>query len=128
MDSTFLLEALVQEKRMYALLNEVMDLSVQLAQAVDRDDKVSVNMLMGMRADPVRKLQNVRKTLEMQRDRLEPNERARFAELLNGEPAEIEEERALADQISTNRRLFSRVIDFDERINRKIAKDDSIYG
>ncbi len=127
MESTVLLEALVQEKRMYTLLNEVMDLSVQLADAVDRDDQVTLHLLLGMRAEPLAKLQNVRKALENQRDSLETNDRARFVKLLNGEPAEEDEERPLANQVCANHRLLSRVIECDERISRKLAKEHSIY-
>lgn len=127
MESTILLEALVQEKRMNSLLNEVMDLSLQLLQAVDRDDQVSLGMLLGMRAEPLAKLQIVRKTLENQRDGLDWNDRPRFVELLNGAPAAMEDEKMLADQVSTNHRLLERVIACDERISRKLAKEQSIY-
>ena len=127
MEHTILLEAQVQEKRMCSLLNEIMDLTVQLAQAVDRDDPVSINMLLGMRAEPVLKLQNVRKALELQKDSLDLDDRERLVELLNGEPAASYEEKALADQVCSNRRLLSRVIDCDKRISRKLAKENSIY-
>ncbi len=127
LDATVLLEALVQEKRMYSLLNEVMDLSVQLAQAADRDDQISLNILMGMRAEVVEKLQTIRRALEEQRDSLEPIQRARFAELLNGEPAELDAEQPLAAQVATNCRLHARVLECDEGVSRKLAKGNSIY-
>lgn len=127
MNATVLLETLVQEKRMYTLLNEVMDVTTQLTQAVDRDDQVTLTILFGMRGDSVAKLQNVRKALEDQRDSLNPIDRARLAELLNGEPAIEDEEKALANQVSTNNRLLSRIIELDERVSRKLANENSIY-
>lgn len=127
MNATILLEAQVQEKRMYSLLNEVMDLTTQLAQSVDRDDQVTLSLLLGMRAESMEKLKAVRRALEDQRDSLEAEDRFRLAELLNGDPADQDEEKALADQVCTNQRLLSRIIACDERVSRKLANDSSIY-
>ena len=43
MDQKAMMDALVQVKRMSNLLNEVQDLSQQLAEAIDRDDRVSLH-------------------------------------------------------------------------------------
>ena len=47
-----LLDAQVQEKRRYALLSELFDLTKQLAEAVDRNDEVTIQMLLSMREGP----------------------------------------------------------------------------
>ena len=52
MEAPALLDAHVQLKRIYAALNEALDLTRQLADAVDRDDQVSVRMLISMRQEP----------------------------------------------------------------------------
>ena len=44
MDAAALLDAHVQLKRIYAALNEALDLTRQLAEAVDRDDQITVQM------------------------------------------------------------------------------------
>ena len=56
METSALMDAHVQAKRIYNLLNEVMDLSRQMAEAMDRDDQVAIRMLVSMREEPVRKL------------------------------------------------------------------------
>ena len=66
MEASILLDAHVQAKRIYNLLNEVMDVSRQMAEAVDRDDQVAIQMLVSMREEPVRKLQRARRALEEQ--------------------------------------------------------------
>ena len=53
MDEKTVMDALVQMKRIGNLLNEVEDLTQQLAQAIDRNDQVSTSMLIGMRAEPL---------------------------------------------------------------------------
>ena len=50
-----LLDAQVQEKRRYALLSELFDLTKQLAEAVDRDDEIATRMLLSMREEPLEK-------------------------------------------------------------------------
>lgn len=127
MDATVLAKAQMQAKRIYILLNEVLDVSCQLAEALDRDDQVTVRMLVSMRNEPVRKLQQARKALEEQRDSLPSGEKARLAELLNGAAPAVEEEKMLAGQVGANQRLLKQVLELDERINRKIAREKSIY-
>ena len=124
---TVLLDAQVQAKRMYSLLNEVMDLSRQLAEAVDRNDQVAIQMLVSMRGDPVRKLRRAQQTLEEQRDALEPEAAQRLSQLLNGERAETEAEEPLAAQVGTNRRLLEQVLELDRVLNRKLTREESIY-
>ena len=91
MEASTLLDAHVQAKRIYSLLNEVMDISRQMAEAVDRDDQVAIQMLVSMREEPVHKLRQTRRALKEQRDALEPESALRLSQLLNGEGAETEE-------------------------------------
>lgn len=124
---TVLLDAQVQAKRMYSLLNEVMDLSRQLADALDRDDQVAVQMLVSMREEPIKRLRQARRVLEEQRDSLAPKSRARLSALLNGEAPESPEEEPLAGQVGVNQRLLRQILDLDEGINRKLAREKSCY-
>lgn len=127
MEASTLLDAQVQAKRIYGLLNEVMDLSRQLAEAVDRNDQVAIQMLVSMRGDPVRKLRRAQQALEEQRDALEPEAARRLSQLLNGERAETEAEEPLAAQVGTNRRLLEQVLELDRVLNRKLTREESIY-
>ena len=58
-----LLDLQVLERKKYNLLNDVMDLSQQLATAMDRNDQVSVRMLVAMRQDPLTQLEEVKHNL-----------------------------------------------------------------
>ena len=57
-----LLDAQVQEKRRYALLSELFDLTKQLAEAVDRNDEVTIQMLLSMREGPLAQMRQVEET------------------------------------------------------------------
>ena len=127
MEALTLLDAHVQAKRIYSLLNEVMDISRQMAEAVDRDDQVAIQMLVSMREEPVHKLRQARRALKEQRDALGPESALRLSQLLNGEGAETEAEAPLAAQIGANRRLLEQLLELDRVLNRKVTREESIY-
>lgn len=127
MEASTLMDAHVQAKRIYNLLNEVMDVSRQMAEAMDRDDQVAIQMLVSMREEPVRRLRQARQALKEQRDALEPETARRLSQLLNGEAAETEAEAPLAAQVGINRRLLEQVLELDRVLNRKVTREESIY-
>lgn len=127
MEQDRLAKALVQSKRMGNLLNEVLDLSQQMAEALDRDDQVAVEMLIAMRQEPIGKLEEVKRALEEQAGGLEPEEALRLSLLLNGAEPEEPEEQALAAQVAVNSRRLKRVLELDRVLNPKVTRGKSIY-
>lgn len=128
MEDTALLNAHVQLKKMYAHLNETLDLSRQLAEAVDRDDHVTIQMLLAMRQEPIEKLRRAKNALEQQRDLLEPEDGQELADLLSGGPPETDAAAPLAAQVGMNRRLLEQVQALDKAISLKLAREKSIYN
>lgn len=128
MEASALLDAHVQLKRMYAALSEALDLTRQLADAVDRDDRVAVQMLVSMRQEPTDKLAGAQQALEQQQKALSPGDADRLAALLRGEDALTEEEEPLAGQVGVNRRILRQLVDLDQVVNRKLTRDKSIYN
>ena len=123
-----LLEAHVQLKRMSNLLVEVEDLSRQMAEAVDRNDQVTVRMLISMRQEPIDGLKLAEQTLRQKIASLEaPEEAQRLAALLNGDAAQEDAEASLGAQVAANARLYNKVMEMDKAINRKIAGEKSVY-
>lgn len=128
MEQKNLMDALVQTKRMGNLLDEVLDLSRQMAEAVDRNDEVVIQMLLTMRAEPIRKLKMTDQNLRNQRFGLPEEEGQRLADLLNGTAQpDGTEETMLFNQAASNRRLYQQVMELDRILNKKIARDKSIY-
>ncbi len=127
MDASILLDAHVQLKRTYTALNEALDLTRQLADAVDRDDQVAVQMLIAMRQEPTDKLAASQEALKQQQKALSDPDRERLTALLKGAPAEDPSENGLANQVGLNQRTLQQLVDLDRVVNRKLARDKSIY-
>ncbi|WP_300414353.1 hypothetical protein [uncultured Oscillibacter sp.] len=127
MEAAALLDAHVQLKRIYTALSEALDVTRQLADAVDRDDRIAVQMLVSMRQEPTDKLSGAHQALEQQRQSLPAADAARLAAILKGGEAETEEEAPLAGQVGANQRILKQLVDLDRVVNRKLAREKSIY-
>jgi GTP cyclohydrolase III len=128
MDQHRLMDALVLSKRIGNLLHETMDLSQQLAQALDRNDSVTVRMIMNMREEPIGKLKTADQALrELQDSISDPEERKHLTALLRGEDSPQEKEHILASQSRSNARQLKQVLELDRRLNQKIAREKSVY-
>lgn len=127
MEASALLDAHVQLKRIYTALSEAMDLTRELAAAVDRDDQISAQMLVSMRQEPTDKVAGARQALEQQRQTMSAVDAERLAALLQGAEAETEAEAPLAAQVGVNRRMLKQLVDLDQVVNRKLAREKSIY-
>ena len=125
------MDALVQMKRTGNLLNEMEDLTRQMGEAVDRNDQVSLEMLIAMREEPLSKLQEadqaLRDQLELLPDRFEA---AQLASLLNGGPPADPGERVqqqLCDQVAANNRRLKRITELNQRLNERMTRENSVY-
>ena len=127
MEASALLDAQVQSKRMYNALSETMDLTRQLAEALDRNDQVAVQLLVSMREEPVGRLRRANTALEYQQDALDPEPGRRLGELLKGGEPKDEAEAPLAKQVSMNARLLQQVYELDKAVNLKLNREKSIY-
>ena len=122
-----LLDLQVLERKKYNLLNDVMDLSQQLATAMDRNDQVSVRMLVAMRQDPLTQLEEVKHNFSRRLLEFSPDDQDLAHRLLQGEAGSSPREQAVADQSNVNRRLLERIIELDRRLNHRLTGDKSYY-
>ena len=125
------MDALVQMKRTGNLLNELEDLTRQMGEAIDRNDQVSLEMLIAMREEPLGKLQEadqaIRDQLELLTDRLEA---AQLASMLNGGPAEdpgARMQQQLCEQVAVNNRRLKRIMELNQRLNERLGRENSAY-
>lgn len=122
------MKALAQVKRSGTLLNELQDLTCQLAEALDRNDQVAAEMLIAMRQEPIEKLERVKQALEDQvQDIPEKDGALRLAILLDGGEPEDSDEQLLSSQVAANGRRLKQVLELDRILNKKIAREKSIY-
>ena len=131
MEEKTVMDALVQMKRTGNLLNELLDLTRQLGESIDRNDQVSTQMLIAMREEPLGKLQAADKALREQLEALDDREEAgQLAAILNGGGAGDDAGRTvemLCDQVALNRRRLKQVTDLDRVLNQRIARGKSAY-
>ena len=125
------MDALVQMKRTGNLFNELEDLTRQMGEAIDRNDQVSLEMLIAMREEPLGKLleadRAVRDQLELLTDKLEA---AQLASMLDGGPPADPGERVqqqLCEQVAANNRHLKRITELDRKLNERLARENSVY-
>ena len=121
------LELTVLERKKYNYLVELQDLTGQLAENLDRNDQVSVRMLVAMRQDPVRLLAEVDNSGKIRLAALSEEDRRRAGELLKeGQPRD-DGERIFLEQAQKTRRLLEQVVAMDRRVSMKMAGENSLY-
>ena len=125
------MDALVQMKRTGNLLNELEDVTKQMGESIDRNDQVSLQMLIAMREEPLGKLQAadqaLRDQLELLADKLEA---AQLASMLNGGlPADSDKrtQQQLCEQVASNNRRLKRIIELDRQLGQRLGREDSAY-
>ena len=120
------LDLAVLERKKYNCLSEVMDLSRQMGEALDRSDDVSVRMLLALREDPLVQLQELKQAINMKKESLSPEDRERVSALGQGASPKGEET-TYHSQAGAARRLLERIVELDERLNRRLAGKNSFY-
>ncbi len=115
------------KKQQMLKLMDVSDLTIQLSQAVERRDQVSVNMLLNMRSEPVRQAEELETRAREFLLTLPQEEAIRCNQLLQGEPARTAGEEPLANQVAQNRRLLAKIQEVDERTSLRLGGNASFY-
>ena len=118
----------VLERKKYNCLSEVSDLTRQIGEAMDRNDNVSVRMLVAMRQEPLLQLEELKQAVEAKEGSLPPEDRERVSALRKGASPQGEEEAAFHSQAGAARRLLERIVALDERLNRRLAGGNSFYA
>ena len=106
-----------------------MDITMQMAEAVDRGDNVSMSMLIAMRQEPLLMIDEIQQAVGEQLELLPAAEAVHMRALLTGRGTEAvaPQETALDEQCKMNFRLLSRIVTIDKRLNQKVGKDQSFY-
>ena len=113
---------------MYRVLSELEELTQELSQAVNRGDKVSIQMFLSMRRDPLNQMARHQAALRRQYAGL-PGKDARLLRALLEDPsppacAGSEE---LVRQAARNRSILERIVRTDRQISQRLAGKSSFY-
>lgn len=117
----------VLERKKYNNLAEVLDLTKQLGESLDRNDQVAVRMIIAMRQDPLLHLEETQQTARDRKKSLQPEDQERVRALLDGAEPRSNEERTFLDQSGKTRRLLERVVELDRRVSLRMAGRQSFY-
>lgn len=126
MDEQALKVAMSAEQKMYTALSEVMELTGELADAFQRQDQVSVQMFLGMRQEPIDRLESCKAMLERQCLQLPPEQRQILRGILQGQTPPPQAQ-ALGELVQKNKRLLDRILEVDRRLNLRIGGEHSFY-
>lgn len=122
------LEELCQRRRLQTLrLMEVSDLTAQLSAALERQDQVSVTLLLSMREAPLRQLEEMEADLRAHLLTLPQRDAIRAQELLQGAAAETRAEEPLCAQAARYRRLLQSVAEQDRALSLRAGGARSFY-
>ena len=119
------MKLLVQLRKRYTALTETYDLTVQMGEALDRNDRTSFSMLLSMRQEPVLRLQeldgNIRRIVEIDA----PDIEVRWQALIAGDAPQDADEQMVVNQMQQNKRVIDRLVPIDSRINRVLTERKS---
>lgn len=129
MEQNDVMDLLMLAKRFSNKLTEVLDLTSQMAEAVDRQDQISVQLLVSMRQEPIAHLEQIKESTGHRLDLLPQEDAGYLRGLMEGkeDEARAENDRMLAVQSAANLRLLQRVLELDRRVNHKLAGKESVY-
>ena len=128
MNASQWMDLTVLERKKYNYLCEVLDLTQQLGQSMDRNDPVSMRILVAMRQDPILALDELNRSIQQRKQEFSPQEQERISALLSGAQPDNDAETAFCNQAGLARRQLERVLELDRRINLRVAGKDSIYA
>ena len=108
--------------------NEVLSVTEQMVESMERNDKFSVSMLLSMREDPVRQAQEIQDQIGEYLLQMPEADAIRANELLTGTENGQGMESALSNQVAQNRRLLDRIIRLDKFISQRLGGNRSFYA
>ena len=127
MNASQWMDLTVLERKKYNYLCEVLDLTQQLGQSLDRNDPVSLKILVSMRQEPIQSLEELNRSIQQCTEKFSPEEQSRISQLLSGAAPADTPETAFCNQAGLARRQLERVLELDRRISMRLAGEESFY-
>ncbi len=120
-------ELIRQKKKQAVKLHEIEDYTIQLAQALDCKDNVSIKMVLSMRQEPILRIEEIDEEIKTWLGSLPEKTAIKYNELLEGSEPESPEESALSEQVKMNRKLLERIVELDKRLSIRMGGKRSYY-
>lgn len=114
-------------RRIYTALTELLELTNELSEAIQRQDQVSVQLFLSMRQEPLEQLRVYDARLRRLCSLLPQAEGAQLRQVLNGQSGGTAATQGLEQTVRQNRQLLEQITRIDERINRRMGGKKSFY-
>lgn len=122
---------LLQCRGKYICANELLRLTQELGEAVNRDDKVSIQLQLVMRQDEIDKIRKYEEKICILLEAY-PSMYEQCKKVMSGdydlEACMTEEEKAVAKVSQDLKSVVKRTVEIDKIVNQKIAGDRSFYA
>lgn len=108
---------------------EVLRITKEISEALNRNDRVSVQMLLGMRATELEGIDKTIIGLEQFKEQLHPEAQQEIDRLLTGQEVSDQspEMDKIIDAADRCRKILQNIIEIDKRMSRRVAGTDSFY-
>lgn len=129
MDSQVIAAALATERKCYAALTEVMELTQDLSDAVQRQDQVTVQMFLSMRQEPINQLKEYRSLQRKRCASLPEEESAALWKVLTGKGADgTGQLQDLEKVVGQNQSLLEQIQQADRQVSVSLGGKKSFYS
>ena len=130
MEDSILVEILKEMQKKYMFIAEIERITREMGDALSRNDRESVQMLLGMRQDEMDKADVCTRNIECLISALSPDEGSQVRELINGKgcgkPGGLTAER-LEEKGKSIQFVLKRTIEADRLISIRLSGKDSYY-
>ncbi len=128
----FLMELAKLLQKKYGYMSEVNRLTQEIAQELQHDDRVNVQMMLGMRAEEINGLRECDRKLHLFQESAPSELKAWLEKALNGKLAPKNgdsRERTLVLRLAESiRSSWEKTMLVDRRMNQRLAGKDSFYA
>lgn len=118
-------------QKKYTHMSEISRLTDEMAEELSRDDRVSLQMTLGMRGEELEKVRECDHKLHLFLTSVPPELREWLTKVMDGKVSSSEEygkEGMLIVRLATNTRtVWERTMAIDRHMNKRLAGADSFY-
>lgn len=114
-------------RRKFNLMSQVLDLSKQMGDSIDRNDESNLKKLFAERDEPIEKAKEVHEEIIQAVNGFRPKEVTHIWKVIAGEVHNTKAEEALQKQALATQNVTKEVLQLDERLNIRIFGQGSLY-
>ncbi len=113
----------------YNFLNETLRLTGEIADNLNRNDKVSVQMLLEMRAKELEHIDENMRKFRIFKEQFSEEVQQEMENLLKVKDASSEgvHAAAIAETVKNCQKVLEQIIEIDKRMSKRVAGSDSFY-